>query len=102
MTANISDKWEDDIYVILAKANDEIPVYKVRREEEGRTRVLHRNLLLPIGTKLPRSTTPPPVIPRKRRKAAPVSIITENDSKSDSEFSYVDYSAFRNDCPQFR
>lgn len=95
----ISDKWEDDIYVILAKANDKIPVYKVRREDgEGRTRVLQRKLLLPIGTKLPRST--PPVIPRKRGKAAPVSIITENDSDSDSEFSYVDYSAFRNENSQ--
>lgn len=97
----IADKWEDDIYVILAKANDDIPVYKVRREDgEGRTRVLHRNLLLPIGTKLPRSTSPPPVIPRKRRKAEPVSIITENDSDSDSEFSYVDNSAFRNENSQ--
>lgn len=97
----IADKWEDDIYVILAKANDDIPVYKVRREDgEGRTRVLHRNLLLPIGTKLPRSTSPPPVTPRKRRKAEPVSIITENDSDSDSEFSYVDNSAFRNENSQ--
>lgn len=57
-------------------------------------------MLLPIGTKLPRSTSPPPVIPRKRRKAEPVSIITENDSDSDSEFPYVDNSAFRNENSQ--
>lgn len=73
----------------------------MRREDgEGRTRVLHRNLLLPIGTKLPRSISPPPVIHRRRRKAAPVSIITENDSVSDSEFSNVDNSAFRNENSQ--
>lgn len=73
----------------------------MRREDgEGRTRVLHRNLLLPIGTKLPRSISPPSVIHRRRRKAAPVSIITENDSVSDSEFSNVDNSAFRNENSQ--
>lgn len=76
----------------FAKAIDGIPVYKVRLEDgEERTRILHRNLFQPIGTKLPRSTSPPPVvIPRKRRNKAPISIITKNDSDSDSIFSYVE------------
>lgn len=74
----------------FAKANDRIPVYKVRLEDgEERTRILHRNLFQPIGTKLPRSTSPPSVvIPRKRRNKAPISIINKNDSDSDSKFSY--------------
>lgn len=76
----------------FAKAIDGIPVYKVRLEDgEERTRILHRNLFQPTGTKLPRGTSPPPVvIPRKRRNKAPLSIITKNDSDSDSIFSYVE------------
>lgn len=69
------------------KANDGIPVYKVRLEDgEERTRILHRNLFQPIGSNSP----PPVVIPRKRRNKAPISIITKNDSDSDSKFSYVE------------
>ena len=46
----IQDRWEDEPYIVLKQPNPTIPVYVVQKEsKEGRKRVLHRNLLLPIG-----------------------------------------------------
>ena len=46
----IQDRWEDEPYIVLKQSNPSIPVYVVQKEsKEGRKRVLHRNLLLPIG-----------------------------------------------------
>lgn len=56
----IADRWEDTPYIVLQQPNTNVPVFKVKREDgEGRCKTLHRNLLLPIGSKLP-SPTPPP------------------------------------------
>ena len=44
----IQDKWESDEYQVIGQPNPGIPVYKVKSVAEGRTRVLHRNLLLPL------------------------------------------------------
>ena len=50
---NLCNKWEEDIYIVTSKPNPDVPVYKVRKEDgSGRTRVLHRNLLLPVGSKM--------------------------------------------------
>ncbi|XP_061189017.1 adenylate cyclase, terminal-differentiation specific-like [Saccostrea echinata] len=46
----IADKWEEEPYLVIDQPNLEIPVYKVQKEtSKGKTRTLHRNLLLPIG-----------------------------------------------------
>ena len=42
----IQDRWESDKYQIIRQPNPGIPVYKVESVAGGRTRVLHRNLLL--------------------------------------------------------
>ena len=41
--------WEDVIHVVVERMGDQNPVYKVKPDSAccGRTRVLHRNLLLP-------------------------------------------------------
>ncbi|KAK7933739.1 hypothetical protein WMY93_004635 [Mugilogobius chulae] len=54
----LEDKWEKDIYVVVKRAGD-LPVYTVRPETDssGRTRTLHRDLLLPCGF-LPESKEP--------------------------------------------
>ena len=44
----IQDRWEIDEYQVIGQPNPGIPVYKVKSVAEGRTRVLHRNLLLPL------------------------------------------------------
>ena len=59
----IADRWEEEVFVVLGKPNPEIPVFTVKQENgKGRTRVLHRNLLLPINHVPPskqRETLPP-------------------------------------------
>lgn len=46
----ISNRWEEHPYVVTKQHDPAIPVYTVRREDgEGRTKVLHRNHLLPIS-----------------------------------------------------
>ena len=46
----LADKWEEPLYVIKAKPYKELPVFRVKPLEGGRTRTLHRNLLLPVKT----------------------------------------------------
>ena len=96
----IADRWEEDPYIIISKPNPDIPVFKVRKENgEGRERVLHRNLLLPIGNKeygdheppIPRHRkVPPKPAPRRTRAQARkesdiTSISEEMDSESDDD-----------------
>jgi hypothetical protein len=46
----LTDTWEKVQYVVVDQANSAIPVFTVTREDgEGRTRILHRSLLLPVG-----------------------------------------------------
>ena len=94
----IADKWEDSPYEVISQPNKNIPVFKVKREDgEGRCRVLHRNLLLPIGSKFP-SSLPPLPKPRPRRKAEKIDSYVNTDtntnnsfciSESESEFSFI-------------
>ena len=49
----LSDRWEEDVYVVVNQMDPDIPVYDVKREvnpKGGRLRRLHRNHLLPIGS----------------------------------------------------
>ena len=47
----LEDKWEDQPYVVMEQPNPDIPVYKVKREDDsGGERTLHRNHLLPISS----------------------------------------------------
>lgn len=39
--------WEKEVYVVKGQPNEGIPVYQVEPENGGKTRRLHRNLLLP-------------------------------------------------------
>ena len=98
----IADKWEDNPYLIISQPNEDIPVFTVRREDgEGRCKVLHRNLLLPIGTKFPVTDTSPPVPkPRARkgnRKNKDVNHTNISSSVSDfeSEYSFADFPVIR-------
>ena len=46
----LADKWEQEPYLVTQIPNNEIPVYKVKREDgKGSTRTLHRNMLLPFN-----------------------------------------------------
>ena len=47
----IQDRWESDDYQIIEQPTPSIPVYKVECVAGGRTRILHRNLWLPLQGK---------------------------------------------------
>jgi hypothetical protein len=49
-TNKLTDIWKEDVYVVVAQPDSEIPVYQVTVEQgTGRHNTLHRNLLLSIG-----------------------------------------------------
>ena len=47
----IQNKWELSEYIVVDQPNLKVPVYKVKSLEDNKTRVLHRNMLLPLGVK---------------------------------------------------
>ena len=89
----IADRWEDHPYIIMEQPNHDIPVFKVKREDgQGRQKILHRNLLLPIGSRLPAPTPTPRRRNRRKEPAEPsVSSDTEdiNSDGSLSEFEFI-------------
>lgn len=48
----IQDRWENEEYVVVSQPDPAIPVYRVQPVNGGDIRVLHRNLLLPLGIQL--------------------------------------------------
>ena len=44
----IQDRWESGEYKVVGQSTPGVPVYTVKSVAGGRTRVLHRNLLLPM------------------------------------------------------
>ena len=45
----LADKWNKEVYVILAHENPCIPVYTIKREHgKAKSKIVHRNLLLPF------------------------------------------------------
>nr|KAG5712759.1 hypothetical protein BaRGS_029814 [Batillaria attramentaria] len=70
----LADKWEEEVYEVLEKPNQEIPVYVVRPGDgTGRKRTLHRNLLLPTGLRLEgaepvQEPVPGPAVKSRRRR----------------------------------
>jgi transposase InsO family protein len=76
----LANRWEEDFYVVEAQPNPEVPVFSICKQGTQHRKVLHRNLLLPIGT----NGRP---IPRPRRSCSSV------DRNPDSETSALDMSA---------
>lgn len=59
----LADKWEKDAYLITEQPNKDIPVYVIHRENgKGRTRTVHRNLLLPLALPLSRKQIKEPEV----------------------------------------
>ena len=48
----IQDRWEEGEYLVIARPDPFLPVYKVQPVNGGKVRTLHRNLLLPLGLQL--------------------------------------------------
>ena len=94
----ISDRWENDTYIVLKKPNLDIPVYTVQKENgQGRIRTLHRNLLLPVGyisqtpeeEKLKPIPKPRTRFQKKQRKHTPRSSDESSSSSSEEDYTLV-------------
>ena len=48
----IQNKWRDGEFVVVSQPDTDIPVYVVEPVEGGPQKILHRNLLLPLGIQL--------------------------------------------------
>ena len=48
----ILDRWESDEYQVIGQSTPGVPVYKVQCVAGCRTRILHKNLLLPLQGKI--------------------------------------------------
>jgi hypothetical protein len=94
----ISDRWENDTYIVLKKPNLDIPVFAVQKENgQGRIRTLHRNLLLPAGyiSQTPEEEQPKPIpkprtrFQKKQRKHTPMSSDESSSSSSEEDYTLV-------------
>lgn len=91
----LSDKWEEDPYIVISQPNRDIPVYIVKKENNtSKSRTLHRNLLLPIGhvdlpVKKPKPTPRKSIkIMRKSQLIASQHEDSDSDSSSDEIMVY--------------
>ncbi|CAL9693785.1 unnamed protein product [Knipowitschia caucasica] len=77
--------WEDRVYVVTQKKHQDSPVYEIKPENgKRRTRILHRNLLLPCDF-LPVEMTVPPDKETKKKKRD-----TKRQSHMDTQNSTAD------------
>ena len=94
----LANRWDDKVYVVVKQTRPDIPVYEVKPESGGKHRVLHRNMLFPLGTVIP----PPSVHPPKLKKVVEPKLLPQitppvseeldlylDESDSDSEEYYV-------------
>ena len=84
----IADRWEEDIYKIVARDRPGVPIYRVKPEHgRGRERVLHRNNLLPVTWPLeelkPQVHTPQ-CKPAKPTKDCAPAVDSEDDSECEA------------------
>lgn len=81
--------WEDNIHSVVRQMGSELPIYEVKPERgKGRSRVLHRNLLMPCDH-LPLEIAPQPKPRKKQELKKPQSSDVESDEESEDEFHYV-------------
>ena len=48
----IQDKWEEDVYIVVAQPTDNFPVFIFLNERSQKSKTLHRNMLFPLGQEL--------------------------------------------------
>lgn len=78
----LKDRWEADCYRVVRRIQD-LPVYELKSETDGKRRTLHRNLLLPFNCAPPSEKTPPKVLPTNQELSSddegddPTAVLTD-------------------------
>lgn len=86
----LRNHWEDVVHTVVRQVSRDIPVYELRPEKaKGRSRILHRNLLLPCDH-LPVETK---VRPRTRKRAVETSEEVEQAEEEDDDDEYYPVSS---------
>ncbi|XP_057707840.1 uncharacterized protein LOC130926733 [Corythoichthys intestinalis] len=82
-TGKLRNHWEEDIHIVIRQVGENNPVYEIKPEKgRGRTRTLHRNLLLPCDH-LPLEIHPQPAI--KQKKKTTLAEETDQEQESDED-----------------
>uniref|UniRef100_A0A3B5AJZ5 Integrase catalytic domain-containing protein n=1 Tax=Stegastes partitus TaxID=144197 RepID=A0A3B5AJZ5_9TELE len=91
--------WEDTVHTVVRQVQPDMPVYEVRPERgKGRSRVLHRNLLMPCDH-LPFETQPEPAQNnrlklKKSHQPTPKPDKSDEDSGNEYELHYEPLASF--------
>lgn len=93
--------WEDEVHVVIRQAMEDVPIYEVKPEQgKGRSRVLHRNLLLPCDYLQPAIAEEKQAAPnQQRKKRGQLGRNREYVPEANSESEEDEYS-FRVECQQ--
>lgn len=82
----LRNHWEEHIHVVMRQIGEDIPVYEVKPEQgRGRSRILHRNLLMPCDF-LPLDTQQKITI--KKKKTNTVTDISQEGEDDEDECAY--------------
>lgn len=102
--AKLADRWERDVHLVVAQPTPGIPIYEVRREHgKSKSRLLHRNLLLPFtGIPLQKPVVPKTVITSTDPLDSSVHSVDSNtsqqESRSTSQNNVLDSENSRSSC----
>lgn len=81
----LRNHWEDSIHVVVKQVGNDVPIYELRPEHgKGRSRVMHRNLLLPCDH-LPLETEGLSPVKPKRKDARPAKVRRELDGEVEDD-----------------
>ena len=82
----LEDKWEQPVYVVVSQVPGELPVYRVRLEDQPKSKIrtLHRNHLLPLVSLPLDETRPVPPNPGRQPREKP-EVVVEPHSVEDSD-----------------
>lgn len=84
-TGKLRNHWEDTIHTVVRQVGGDVPIYELRPEQgKGKTRILHRNLLLPCDHLPLEVEAHPPVKPK--RKTAVAEKVREDSEEEDDDY----------------
>ncbi|KAL2089169.1 hypothetical protein ACEWY4_016068 [Coilia grayii] len=84
--------WEEKVHVVVKRKHPESPVYEVKPEDgQGRTRVLHRNLLLPCDFLPVETKQPGKRSGQKENKDKRTKVTQHTDSEPSSDYEEDDW-----------